>query len=169
MPLTGHLWPLATHHRGHPSGPTGGGEAYGQSGSRTLATPIGRRRYGASPRTGHPGRPHTGRGLHTGPTGEAGLSLAIGLWATGHSPHWPLPSLASHWPLTGHPGRGHWPPTGPHWPHTTGSAGLSLAIGLSPHWPLATPRGGAATGSLPLTGHLWPPPPPLAREADGPP
>jgi len=23
VPLTGHLWPLATHHRGLPSGPTG--------------------------------------------------------------------------------------------------------------------------------------------------
>jgi hypothetical protein len=153
VPLTGHLWPLATHHRGHPSGPTGGGGAYGQSGSRTLATPLGALLRGHSPlwpsgealhREGAAHRPYWG----------AGSSLAIGLWATGLplATYWPSGEgpLATDWPPTptGHPLRGGhtplWPLTG-HWLHHTGSgeplsghrAKTPLAtFGHTPHWPL---------------------------------
>ena len=136
MPLTGHLWPLATHHRGHPSGPTGGGEAYGQSGSRTLATPLG------APLRGHSPLWPSGEALHREgaahrPYWGAGPSLAIGLWATGLplATYWPSGEgpLASDWPPTptGHPLRG-----GPH-------------PSLATYWPLATSHRGRA----PLSGH----------------
>jgi len=173
VPLTGHLWPLATHHRGHPSGPTGGGGAYGQSGSLTLATPIGRRRYGATPLTGHPGRPYTGSGsLPTAPTGEAGHSLAIGL-----RPHWSRPQGRRRYMAKGepHPLTGHLPPDRPHW------GGEPLPTGHTPPgatlWPKGPPHLRPHRGGGPSpTGHLrhrlphWPPTatvPPLAREGDG--
>jgi len=151
VPLTGHLWPLATHHRGHPSGPTGGGEAYGQSGSRTLATPLG------APLRGHSPLWPSGEALHREgaahrPYWGAGPSLAIGLWATGLplATYWPSGEgpLATDWPPTptGHPLRGGHPPLWPltgHWLHHTGSGPHPR-----PHW------GGGAYGQ---SGSLTPP------------
>jgi len=163
VPLTGHLWPLATHHRGHPSGPTGGGEAYGQSGSRTLATPLG------APLRGHSPLWPSGEALHREgaahrPYWGAGPSLAIGLWATGLplATYWPSGEgpLATDWPPTGHPGR---PLTG----HPLATKGRERNF-VRPSLTYGAP---APTGHLrePKTDlakwRLWPPtpPPPTGR------
>ena len=53
---------------------------------RPIGSPLGRRTFGHWPHT---------TGCHSGQKGEAGLRLQ-----------------ATYRPLTGHPGRPHWPPTG---------------------------------------------------------
>jgi hypothetical protein len=162
VPLTGHLWPLATHHRGHPSGPTGGGEAYGQSGSRTLATPLG------APLRGHSPLWPSGEALHREgaahrPYWGAGPSLAIGLWATGLplATYWPSGEgpLATDWPPTptGHPLRGGHPPLWPltgHWLHHTGSGATPPApLGRRGLWPKREPHTTGGGASLWPTGY----------------
>jgi len=168
VPLTGHLWPLATHHRGHPSGPTGGGGAYGQSGSLTLATPLGAPLRGHSPlwpsgealhREGAAHRPYWGAGHSlakrgaplTAPPGRRPFAdwppLATAS-PTGHLchrlPHWPEKRTA---PIGK---RGATPSPASHWPPT----GHLLAIRGGPHWPKGRPR--LATGR----GEPSPGPPP---------
>ena len=162
MPLTGHLWPLATPHR-----------------ERGLTLAIGLRPHwphlrggaatGAAPLTGHlpPDRL---------PTGEVGLwpkaiAPPASYWpkdrqlATfGHRlPHWPEKRTAPHrgaTPLTGHPLATDWPQRGGHRreafaPPLTGHPG-------GPHWPQRDGRGTPSPGPPPD----WPPTHPLPTPAD---
>ena len=85
------------------------------------------------------------------PTGEANLCP---LATYGHT----LRDGAATWPKGSRPLplpglRG--PHTSPYWPPT----GQKRPPSLAPT--------GQLTAQRPPTGHLWPPPPPLAREADG--
>jgi len=118
----------------------------------------------------------------SGHKGEAGLRL-LATYATASpspAPYWPQrgghrreafappPSLATYWPLTGHPGR---PPTGqrggPDWPPDGGSLRPALPR-LATYSPSPTGRYRPSVGRPPPplpTGHLLatPGPPPLPR------